>query len=433
MEASTSASTYSATRSPSPGSVSFQSAQVALPETTTSLYQQNIEKRSRTSLNERRFHAVNQLHRNTSTRSQSSITSTGVDGDGYTIAVDDEIAQGLAEEVGERTEIQDKGEIPSSDYNAFLPTRDKSRTHSILPSAAFFAPKKPPQSHSPLSPSSALSQIASSNHSPLHPLSDNLEVGGPVFRRGEEPSPLDVTGRETSGMMRGRDGSIDAASSFALGGSSSSDGGHGARRPSTNLDQHTVEAYRQGAGTVKSKASRDPLLDKTGTFTTTNSNANQSYWDQSATKRSMIKTTSSSVPPKTKRLSKQERKERVRRYKTHRGSNRFFLFGLIMTSDDNPLPFIASLIIMFALPILWFIFVAPFTWHHVSPAAVIIFAYLWAIGASSMWYVLNSRGSKFYGKRQLRNPLSFSSQRHSLERSRSFTQRFRSRSALYGR
>lgn len=376
MEVSTSGPTYSAARSPSPGSVSFRSAQVALPET-TSFYQQNIDA-SRTSLSERRFHAVNQLHRDANSRSRTSISSTS--GGNNTIAVDDEIAQGLAEEVG-GAENDDKVD-KSSEYNGFLPNRNKNRTHSILPSAAFFAPKKPPQSQLPRSPLSPLPPVAS-NH-PLNPSTDNLDVG-PVFRRGE-PGPLDVNGRETTGMMmRGRDGSLDAASSFALGGgSSSSEGDHGART-STNLDQSTIDAYRQGAGTVKSKASRDPLLN----HSTSNGNVKQSYWDQSAAKRRSVtkaaKTSSSSADPN--RLSKQERRERIRRYKIHKGSNRFFLFGLIMTSDDNPFPFLASLVVMFALPILWFIFVAPFTWHHISPAAVIIFAYVWAIGASSMWYV----------------------------------------------
>ena len=54
-------------------------------------------------------------------------------------------------------------------------------------------------------------------------------------------------------------------------------------------------------------------------------------------------------------------------------------------ANDNPLPFLASLAYMVALPALWFVFVAPFTWRHVSPAPVIVFAYVWLVAASSMW------------------------------------------------
>lgn len=152
---------------------------------------------------------------------------------------------------------------------------------------------------------------------------------------------------------------------------------------SVKVDQSAIEAYRHGR--VRSQASRDPLLSSEGKGDNSRSR-DSSYWNQSATKRPASKAPKASPQPiPTSQTSAESRKEKLRKYQEHRGSNRFFLCGLIMTSDDNPVPFLASLVVMVVLPVLWFIFVAPFTWHHISPAPVIIFAYIWAVAASSMW------------------------------------------------
>ena len=55
-----------------------------------------------------------------------------------------------------------------------------------------------------------------------------------------------------------------------------------------------------------------------------------------------------------------------------------------MMADDNPLPFLGAVVFMLALPTLWFVFVAPWTWRHLSPAVPIVFAYVWLVSASSM-------------------------------------------------
>lgn len=55
-----------------------------------------------------------------------------------------------------------------------------------------------------------------------------------------------------------------------------------------------------------------------------------------------------------------------------------------MTSSDNPLPFLASLVLMMALAGLWFGFVASYIWHHLSPAAVILFGYTFAVAFVNM-------------------------------------------------
>ncbi|PWN42006.1 zf-DHHC-domain-containing protein [Ceraceosorus guamensis] len=73
-----------------------------------------------------------------------------------------------------------------------------------------------------------------------------------------------------------------------------------------------------------------------------------------------------------------------RKWKSFQGANKFFCFGRIMTADDNPLPFFGATLVVVAFPILWFIFVAPFTWRHVSPAPVILTAYTWLVTLSSM-------------------------------------------------
>jgi hypothetical protein len=318
------ASTSYNPRPPSPSA----SSQSALPAT-ASYYQQSIRQKS--------------------LRSRSSVSSA-------ILPVDDEIAEGLGEESHPAiASSRDTDTADTSEYNGFLPARDKSRTHSILPSSAFFAPRKPPQ---------ALSQPPISSLSPINHArsSDNDIDQDPLFRRGE-PAPLDRFGRERVPAMRGRDVSLDAASSLAIGRRSSSDMPRTSGGASTLL---AVDDHRQGD--LNGKASRDYLLDKRP------SAAKQR-------EQSMEKLPSSSSISKQDRQNKMNR---VRRYKAHQGANRFYIFGLIMTSDDNPLPFVMSLAIMVILPILWFVFVAPFTWQYISPAPVIIFAYIWAISASSM-------------------------------------------------
>ncbi|UZJ51409.1 hypothetical protein CBS101457_000729 [Exobasidium rhododendri] len=355
-------------RPASPSSASFRSANAALPET-SSFYQHNIEA-SRTSLSERRFSAVNSLHREKSTSrlSHNSIVQS--------LPVDDEIAQGLGEEVDQSA--VGKGEYEgdaSSTYTGFLPARDKSRQHSILPSSAFFAPRKPPQIQSPLS---SLPPALYPNDSQATPSTNHYTSES--YYRSDEPGLINTHGRAPIGSMRGREDSIGAASSFAVGRSSSEEL-DASRQGSLKVDQSAIDAYRHSG--ARSRASRDPLLD----FEVKGDDdraQDSSFWNQTATKRSKAKAFKSDPATSHQDLSVTGNKRRLRRYKGLQGSNRFFLQGLIMTSDDNPFPFLGSLVIMVVLPVLWFIFVAPFTWHHISPAPVVIFAYIWAIAISSM-------------------------------------------------
>ncbi|GAA5963173.1 hypothetical protein JCM3765_003634 [Sporobolomyces pararoseus] len=83
----------------------------------------------------------------------------------------------------------------------------------------------------------------------------------------------------------------------------------------------------------------------------------------------------------------------LKRYQLHSGSNRFFLKGFFITSKDNPLPFLGSLIVAIGLPIIWLIFVGRGIWiNNVfgdggggGKGVVIVFSYLCLISWSSMF------------------------------------------------
>ncbi|BGP20486.1 hypothetical protein JCM10213v2_008647 [Rhodosporidiobolus nylandii] len=78
---------------------------------------------------------------------------------------------------------------------------------------------------------------------------------------------------------------------------------------------------------------------------------------------------------------------RQRQYTLHRGSNRFPLSGLLLTSADNPLPFLLSLATALVLPGLWWAFNGPFLWKHLGgggKASLFVFAYLVLIMWASM-------------------------------------------------
>lgn len=75
---------------------------------------------------------------------------------------------------------------------------------------------------------------------------------------------------------------------------------------------------------------------------------------------------------------------KLRNYQLHDGNNRFLLAGRLVTSSDNPFPFIASLLLALVLPILFLASSAPFLWTRFNgggKASLFIFAYL----VSIMW------------------------------------------------
>ena len=74
----------------------------------------------------------------------------------------------------------------------------------------------------------------------------------------------------------------------------------------------------------------------------------------------------------------------IRNYTRHPGANIFCFNGRMLTGGDSPLPFIGTLIFVFGLAGIWFGCVAPWWWHHISPAVPLIAAYLTLISVSSL-------------------------------------------------
>ncbi|CCF49310.1 hypothetical protein NDA11_007212 [Ustilago hordei] len=82
---------------------------------------------------------------------------------------------------------------------------------------------------------------------------------------------------------------------------------------------------------------------------------------------------------------KAQKAQRGRRnYRNHEGENRFFLGGLLMTSSDNPLPFILSYFLLLVLGGLFFGFEAVWLSANISPALIAIFAYIWLLAVVNM-------------------------------------------------
>src|SRR5260370_223837 len=66
----------------------------------------------------------------------------------------------------------------------------------------------------------------------------------------------------------------------------------------------------------------------------------------------------------------------IRNYIRHPGGNVFCFNGRMLTGGDSPLPFIATLVFVFGLSGVWFGYVAPWWWRHISPAVPVVAAYL---------------------------------------------------------
>lgn len=67
------------------------------------------------------------------------------------------------------------------------------------------------------------------------------------------------------------------------------------------------------------------------------------------------------------------------------GNTLFFFGGRLQTAKDRPIA-IATAILVILPAILFFVFSAPWLWHHVSPAVPIIFAYLFFLCMSSFFH-----------------------------------------------
>lgn len=273
--------------------------------------------------------------------------------------VDDDIAKGLPDDVDAEAASVESGFISSRVQEGHQP--------SILPSAAFFAPKKGPHARA---------------SSPL-PMEHQMTDAGMMLGSSGEPEPLGYDGRALGSRNR-VDSIRRPPSPFGIASSSSEAGGD-------QYDRSFSTANGKGIrpGTSRSKSGLLSSQRSQGDFKSFQA-ATPSRHSMLSTKHGSLSRPQSTIattshPSKRDGSTAKESQRGERKYRAHKGSNRFFLFGLVMTSDDNPLPFLASLAYMVALPVLWFVFVAPFTWRHVSPAPVIVFAYVWLVAASSMW------------------------------------------------
>lgn len=96
----------------------------------------------------------------------------------------------------------------------------------------------------------------------------------------------------------------------------------------------------------------------------------------------------SSMPnPRPRTILLDEDCNPIRNHQLHSGSNRFCLDGRLLSSKDNPLPFIISLAIAIIVPILFFIFSGSFLWTHLNgggKASLFLFAWLTAIMLTNM-------------------------------------------------
>lgn len=338
----------SSQRAPSPAQ-SFVSTNSALPET-NSYYRDSIDS-SRQGQQSRRFHATNNLYRSpsgSSSMNRGARLSSPPAG-----TIDDGIAVGLSEDAS-TTVRPDQG---------FVPSRQSShRPGSILPPAGFFAPKKPQQSGRSSIPLSMRSENASSAAPDVTPGSHKTFDHAEYFRH--DAVPLNHQGRPKSSGALSTD-----THSMHLWQNSASSNGHAANSVSQVDEQGRVARSSQLS---LGKASHDALL-------ASQIKSDQRWEAPAKGHENGFRTPKNSTP-----ATFTDTKMGDRRYKKHRGGNRFFCFGLIMTSEDNPIPFILSVLAIVALPVLWFVFVAPFTWHNISPAPVIIFAYIWAVAIVSM-------------------------------------------------
>lgn len=348
----------------------------SLPQT-SSYYKSNIDA-AKNAQQDDRYRQANALYRSPSSASQRSrqASQPQIGSDGGTVDVDQSIAQGLGESVSKETALNYKtanasrtsfgyggrrsGDMSRDndefhDANTFLPARDTigRSTGSILPSAAFFAPKKPPHSSS-YSPGTPMTNLP-----PTYSNAGESGVETQTTSGRGDPVPLDGQGKERKLQHQSSRGASLAHNSVL------------------DADVTIISANEGRDGrSIRGQASRDGLLSKSDMQGVKPDVSPVSLHSKDAKKNS-----STTQPAKSASMI---RRTGEKGYRLHQGANRFFLAGFIMTSDDNPVPFLASLVVMIALPALWFVFVAPYTWRHISPAPVIVFAYLFAVALSSM-------------------------------------------------
>ena len=315
------------------------------------------------------------------------------------------------------------------DSGSFI-KRDGKERGSILPPAGFFAPKKPSARNSSsnllATAASPTSLQAARSTTPLSFYSagqtaaaeaanadDAEEKTGQEVLHYRTTSPLGNEHPQGNGRSSSPWGMDAPVHSITASGAYVAEYGGGAQTitdaaPQTPLDPNdgfpTPSAQPSPHSVVRMMTSTDPLLParaipnaangapaaglgfETSASSQSNPHAEASAADQRATlpkSRSSPQTVTSAADaepaadqngPKTASATT---KRDPRNYHKHKGDNRFLLGGLLMTSGDNPLPFIASYLLLLVLGGLFFGFEAKWLSDNISPAVVAFFAYIW--------------------------------------------------------
>jgi palmitoyltransferase ZDHHC9/14/18 len=320
--------------------------------------------------------------------------------------------------------------------------RDGRDRGSILPPAAFFAPKKPSARNSTgnllestatnvarsTTPLSFRSTTPAPSAAPLHSANaDSVDSQAAqevleyrtisptgYHQHARSPSPWGV-----AASVHSASSSVRHAPAIGSGATDRNDALNPAAAPVTPLG--TQDAFGHAAGqasphsVVRMMASTDPLLparaipeattasglglgtlDAAAASQTARADA-RDMPDQRASLRNggadAAKTaaTAAAVPngsgkaePDAVDAQVKSAKRGMRNYRQHKGGNRFLLGGLLMTSSDNPLPFIASYLLLLVLGGLFFGFEAKWLSDNLSPAVVAVFAYVWLLAVVNM-------------------------------------------------
>lgn len=270
----------------------------------------------------------------------------------------------------------------TNDEEGFVPSRKDRNSQRILPHSAFLAPKKPPAGRNSLRRESLLNQQhADASASPM-------SYGSPA-----RPETGEVSVAKPTGSSRTKTG-MNTSSSSAVGsdldakeweaGSSTGPRSKGIINSSSEGPFGDSQHQRRGSdwqssvasGQSQRKLDHRPRHPNGGVSTSTSSG---------------VATSNPTYPPSDAKATSQvainekpTNRQRRRIYQTHKGGNRFFLGGRLITADSNPLPFLGSLALLVVLGGLWLGFESNYLWHHLSPAVVIVFAYLWSSSVVNM-------------------------------------------------
>lgn len=258
----------------------------------------------------------------------------------------------------------------TNDEEGFVPSRKDRNSQRILPHSAFLAPKKPQAGRSSLRRESSLNQ--------QHADASASSYGSPAGQGSGEGSVAKPS--ESSRAQTG----MSASSSSAL----ASDLEAKEWQASPSISKGVIDTSTEGRFGDSQHQRRDS--DWQSSVASGQSQRNFDHRPRhpnggiSASTSSGVAASNPIYPPSDAQATSQvaineksTNQQRRKVYQAHKGGNRFFLGGRLITADSNPLPFLGSLALLVVLGGLWLGFESNYLWHNLSPAVVIIFAYVW--------------------------------------------------------